>query len=201
MEMRAARTMSALELVHAFHCTHAVCPDSVCAEAKAALRRVEVHSVGCRLRLEERDAADGTPAQCKMCRLWAALHRTRLVSSTACQPCVCSEGDSGPASPKAKQHDDIVGLQMTRSEGRLPPSRRAGWGGSCCSGVWFKAHQRLRPLGPAQVHHPLPRPRWPHGGRATPRIPRSRPISAATHGRSHPSAGTSAAPRALLRAR
>jgi len=167
--VRPCRTMSAMELVHAFHCTRAVCPDRVCAEAKDALRRVEVHSHGCSFRAVERDAADGTPSECKMCRLWAASHRTRLVSSTAiCQPCesMAAPGSAearGPAPPMAKQHDDIVGLQMARSERRLPPSRRASLGDRCCTGVWCKSRQRLRSLGPAQVHNPPPRH---HTGRA-----------------------------------
>ena len=55
--------MSALSLVHAFHCTRDVCPDSACAEAKQMLRFVEAHVADCHLRTRERDAPDGVPVR------------------------------------------------------------------------------------------------------------------------------------------
>ena len=168
-----ARTMSALELVHAFHCTRHICPDSTCAEAKDALRRVEAHCLTCSLRIIERDAEDGTPAQCKMCRLWAALHRTRLVSTTAvCQPCefapkLTDAHARGVQSAVPKYHDDIVGLEL-RADRRAQAGRRVGWSDGMCSSVWFKARQRVRQLGPAQVRTSPPNycpTRHPQGGR------------------------------------
>ena len=151
------KIMSALELVHAFHCIrpHGSCPDSVCAAAKEALRRVEAHALECPRRVHERDAADGTQAECKMCRLWAALHRTRLVSVARGIPPAAGASPSAETCDTAKCDGDslaghgVVGLQL-RSGRMLQTARRTGQLAGVCDGEIAKPR---RQLAPAQVRH------------------------------------------------
>ena len=69
-------TLPVHALVHAFHCTDDQCNQKTCPETKGVLKRMRLHVEQCRSR------ADPTqPPECKVCKLWQALHRTRQNSN------------------------------------------------------------------------------------------------------------------------
>ena len=71
-------------LVHAFRCTDPACQQKTCADTKLVLKRMEVHVQQCPTRRAQQSAQQGGPppqqAECKVCKLWEALHRTRSSS-------------------------------------------------------------------------------------------------------------------------
>jgi len=163
--------MSALSLVHAFHCTRDVCPDSACSEAKQMLRFVEAHVADCHLRTRERDAPDGVPAECKTCRLWAALHRTRLVSATRSTVGseMCAEAKPQvhprptPRVPPIPTPWDIRPDRVTSLQAGMPEhsvvglQHRAGRSASHRAGLATPMKSRLLQLGPQQMRRLLHR--------------------------------------------
>merc|ERR1719224_266586 len=64
------RTLPVQALVHAFHCQDPSCQITTCANTKRVLGRMEAHVQGCRQEV-------GGTDECKVCKLWQALHRTR----------------------------------------------------------------------------------------------------------------------------
>ena len=72
-------------LVHAFHCTDTQCQQETCADTKQMLKRMKVHVQQCPTRRAQQSAQQGGPppqqAECKVCKLWQALHRTKSSSS------------------------------------------------------------------------------------------------------------------------
>lgn len=61
-------------LVHAFHCRATACPVAKCQRLKHVLVRMEGHVSQC---LSMRTPLGAPTADCKTCRLWRALDRTR----------------------------------------------------------------------------------------------------------------------------
>merc|ERR1719482_58287 len=62
--------VSVQALVHAFHCQDPSCQITTCANTKRVLDLMEAHVQGCRQEV-------GGTDECKVCKLWRALHRTR----------------------------------------------------------------------------------------------------------------------------
>ena len=78
-------TLPVQALVHAFHCADPACQQKTCADTKQVLRRMEVHVQQCPTRRAQRQSAQqgGPPpqqAECKVCKLWQSLHRTKSSS-------------------------------------------------------------------------------------------------------------------------
>ena len=71
-------------LVHAFRCTDPACQQKTCADTKLVLKRMEAHVQQCPARRAQQSAQQGGPspqqAECKVCKLWEALPRTRSSS-------------------------------------------------------------------------------------------------------------------------
>ena len=82
-------------LVHAFHCMEPACHAqfavnnaadlcATCSGTKQVLKRMEVHVQQCPTRRAQQSPQQGGPppqqAECKMCKIWEALHRTRSSS-------------------------------------------------------------------------------------------------------------------------
>ena len=97
-------------LVHAFHCTEPACHAqfavnnaadlcATCAGTKLVLKRMEVHVQQCPTRRAQQSAQQGGPppqqAECKMCKIWEALHRTQ--SSAGQQQSVQQRGGIQPS--------------------------------------------------------------------------------------------------------
>lgn len=113
--------INAAALLHAFHCTdHAGCTVPLCTESKVALRRVEAHRYNCNKAEDEYDAdARRLPicdATCSSCRLWAALHRTRIV---------CPEADSLVSGIEQDLQWESADEEATRTP--RTAARWAGW--------------------------------------------------------------------------
>lgn len=130
-------------LIHAFHCRDSSCERPQCAETKLILLRMEVHAQHCPKR--GLTGAD----ECKVCKLWKALHRTREPeprphpAAMAVDAADAAGGDGGvnldaPPAP-------IV-------EVPVPLPHPAG-GGQPDTGAAVRA--RLRELPPAQVKRML----------------------------------------------
>ena len=133
------RKLSAGMLVHAFHCTDPACQQKTCAEAKLVLKRMEVHWQQCPRRRAQQSAQQGGPppqqAECKVCKLWEALHRTKSSSS---QQSVQQRG----------------GMQSSAA-GRGQPHRPSG-GPTAQNGEPSEAvRARLRQIDPAQLKQRL----------------------------------------------
>ena len=93
-------TLPVQALVHAFHCTDPACQQKTCADTKQVLKRMEVHVQQCPTRRAQRQSAQqgGPPpqqAECKVCKLWQALHRTK--SSSGQQQSVQQRGGMQPS--------------------------------------------------------------------------------------------------------
>ena len=78
-------TLPVQALVHAFHCADPACQQKTCADTKQVLKRMEVHVQQCPTRRAQRQSAQqgGPPpqlAECKVCKLWQSLHRTKSSS-------------------------------------------------------------------------------------------------------------------------
>ena len=133
------RKLSAGMLVHAFHCTDPACQQKTCAEAKLVLKRMEVHWQQCPRRRAQQSAQQGRPppqqAECKVCKLWEALHRTK---SSSGQQSVQQRG----------------GMQSSAA-GRGQPHRPSG-GPTAQNGEPSEAvRARLRQIDPAQLKQML----------------------------------------------
>jgi len=100
---------SAMDLIHAFHCTAERCKVATCPAGKISLRCIELHRVACPRAATEYEADRRRHAvtleTCSGCRLWSVLHRTRLVSmltlppSNSCEVDASEEGRDGAAAP------------------------------------------------------------------------------------------------------
>ena len=77
-------TLPVQALVHAFHCADPACQQKTCADTKLVLKRMEAHVQQCPARRAQQSAQQGGPspqqAECKVCKLSEALHRTRSSS-------------------------------------------------------------------------------------------------------------------------
>ena len=98
-------TLPVHALVHAFHCTDDQCVQKTCPETKGVLKRMRLHVEQCRSR-----ADPSQPPECKVCKLWQALHRTRQNSG---QPSASQGGNT-----RAPQQQGQHGAQ---SHGAPPP--------------------------------------------------------------------------------
>ena len=71
-------TLPVQALVHAFHCRDANCVErpagKSCVETQAVVRRMKAHVDSCHIRQQQGQA---DVSECKVCRLWDALHRTK----------------------------------------------------------------------------------------------------------------------------
>jgi len=143
---RAAKsTLPVQALVHAFHCQDSACQQKSCHETKQVLKRMETHVSHCPVR--QKNAQSGQTAECKVCKLWQALHRTRSTPSgggVQGQPNVAVTGARGeamrsPARPSSGAQRPGVNAPVGRPGPNNQDQMRA----------------RLKQLDPAQVKRML----------------------------------------------
>ena len=126
-------TLPVQALVHAFHCSDPGCQQKTCADTKQVLKRMEVHVAQCPAR-RNAQAAGAQPLECKVCKLWQALHKTKSSSGQG------QVGQPRPGQPPAGR-----GMPM----GNRPP----GAPGTAQNQEAVRA--RLRQIDPAQVKRML----------------------------------------------
>ena len=75
-------TLPVQALVHAFHCVDTRCAQKSCQDTKQVLKRMEAHYSQCPERRQAAAGPDGAVQDCKVCKLWQALHRTKNSQGT-----------------------------------------------------------------------------------------------------------------------
>ncbi len=97
-------TLPVQALVHAFHCTDDQCTQKSCHETKLVLKRMKTHVEGCNSRAKAAAAGEVAP-ECKVCKLWQALHRTRNSSGSGAKS--LATGSSSGAGSSSQTSDGV----------------------------------------------------------------------------------------------
>ena len=123
-------TLPVQELVHAFHCQEPHCQHKKCPDTKRVLKRMEAHVAQCPVRKQAQMHGLSLP-ECKVCKLWQALHRTR------------NNAPPASLSPISRFADSLTGSGSGDGDGASPSSNADA------------VRQKLRQLDPAAVKRML----------------------------------------------
>ena len=105
--------------MHAFHCSDDKCAQKTCPETKNVLRRMKLHVEQCR---------NQTP-DCKVCKLWQALHRTKSSGSNNPNMQGGGGGGGGHANHMAHMQQQQQRQQQQQQQGGHPMQRVGSMGG------------------------------------------------------------------------